>query len=36
MLDSALARERAIEQIENEERVKQKAETIELQHYLTQ
>lgn len=36
MLDSALARERAIEQIENEERIKQKAETIELQKYLTQ
>jgi len=34
MLNLALARERAIEQTENEERARVRAETIELQNYL--
>lgn len=36
MLNSALDRERAIEQIENEEKARIRAETIELQKYLQQ
>lgn len=35
LLESALARERAIEQIEQDEKARQRAETIEIQKYLT-
>jgi len=34
LLESALERERAIERIEQDEKAKQRAETIEIQRYL--
>jgi len=34
LLDSALARERAIDKIEQDEKARQRAETIEIQKYL--